>query len=131
MDLTTTRGFCHLLCLLLRMPVGAILWMAPVCSSFVWISASVTRRSRAFPCGRRGVLSVEVGNLLLTRTILAIMLASAKQICWVLEQPNSTKAKFMKRFQKLLRQMTVWRASVNLKPFGSPTPKPLLCNAEL
>ena len=43
-NLLGPEGFSHAVGLVLRLRPGGLLWMAPVCSSFVWLSSSHTKR---------------------------------------------------------------------------------------
>ena len=44
-DLLSAIGFLHAVALVLRLKIGGLLWLAPVCSSFCWLSLSQTKRS--------------------------------------------------------------------------------------
>ena len=48
-DLSSHGGFHHALNLVLRLKPGGLLWMAPVCSSFVFADSSHTKRTNAAP----------------------------------------------------------------------------------
>ena len=43
-DLRYEAGFLHAVNLALQLRVGGLLWMAPVCSSFVWLGLSHSKR---------------------------------------------------------------------------------------
>ena len=45
LDLLSAIGFLHAVALVLRLKIGGLLWLAPVCSSFCWLSLSQTKRS--------------------------------------------------------------------------------------
>jgi hypothetical protein len=44
-DLLSAIGFLHAVALVLRLKIGGLLFLAPVCSSFCWLSLSQTKRS--------------------------------------------------------------------------------------
>ena len=68
--------------------------------------------------------------MLLARTILIVLLASAKDLVWVLEQPLSTVAGYTHRFQRMLKILSprgVWTITIRLTEYFGETPKPLRC----
>ena len=44
-DLLSAIGFLNAVALVLRLKIGGLLWLAPFCSSFCWLSLSQTKRS--------------------------------------------------------------------------------------
>ena len=43
-DASSASGFMNAVRLVLSLKIGGLLWLAPVCSSFVWLSSSVCKR---------------------------------------------------------------------------------------
>jgi hypothetical protein len=43
-DVSSASGFMNAVQLVLSLKIGGLLWLAPVCSSFVWLSSSVCKR---------------------------------------------------------------------------------------
>ena len=125
-DFTSSLGFAVAVGLVARLKSKGLLFAAPICSSWIWLSRSQTRRSRAFPMGRSNVACVKMGNLIMIRTILLARLAAALNCCWIIEQPRSSIAYTIERFQSLIADLGCWCCEFSLKDFGSKTPKPVV-----
>ena len=57
-DINTDAGFIYALILCMRIGSGKFCWLAPLCSSWVWICRGTTGRSPLFPEGRSHVAAV-------------------------------------------------------------------------
>lgn len=86
-------------------------------------SMGSTMRSKTNPLGRNDSEAVSNGNVLASRAIILMLLASAKGVFWCLEQPSSSCMEYHPIFQALLRLLTVRRVTFRMSQFGSPTPK--------
>ena len=71
MDMNHNLGFLTSLTILHRLHEGGIMWLATVCSSWVWISRSSTSRSPEQPMGREDSQSVASGNIMTARSDVA------------------------------------------------------------
>ncbi|CAL1126026.1 unnamed protein product [Cladocopium goreaui] len=91
-DLTSSRGFCLALLRLLRVQPNGMIWGGNPCASWVWISASTTkRRSREHGIfGDEGLEGVRVANCLAARFALLAMVAIVNGVWWSVEQPSSS-----------------------------------------
>ena len=90
MDICSDIGFALLVTCLLRVVVGGLMFLGPRCSSWVWMSRFVSRRSRRKPLGNKRRPFVAEGNKLNVRCGLACAIASMIQVDWVIEQPASS-----------------------------------------
>ena len=69
---------------------GGCHW-ATVCSSWVWICRSTTKRSMAFPLGiEPRCRAVEAGKIMVSNMAVLLLWALAKKVSWVVEQPGTS-----------------------------------------
>lgn len=75
-DITSDEGFCIALIIALSVYDGGFGWLAPVCSSWIWMCCYRTGRSFFRP-GGRPTLFVTTGNMICARSMLvaAVMIA--------------------------------------------------------
>ncbi|CAK9079922.1 unnamed protein product [Durusdinium trenchii] len=124
LDLLSPGGFALLLAAILQSQDGVVVHFGLVCSTFIAISRGSTYRSYFRPEGDPSSPSVARSNLLAARTCLAILLVMAKRGVWVLEQPSSSLAFRLRRFQdQLVRKTRVYRQSFWMRGWGATTPK--------
>ena len=62
-DILTQAGFQAVVFLVLSIQEGGLLWLAPVCNSWVWLSRSITKRSQENIMGDVSRKCVQDGNL--------------------------------------------------------------------
>ncbi|CAL1138139.1 unnamed protein product [Cladocopium goreaui] len=67
MDMCSVEGFITAVYQTLNVRRGGAVTLAPVCSSWVWVSRHSTKRSKAAPLGDLSARSVQIGNLMVTR----------------------------------------------------------------
>jgi fatty acid desaturase len=60
-------GFLHLLAALLMMQLGGLLWMAPVCTTWVWLSRATYGRHFTDAEGWTRIPKVQAANCMLSR----------------------------------------------------------------
>lgn len=106
------------------MPLG------PVCSSWIFLSRSSSKRSVTYPTGWEERSWVEAGNIMAARVALLIMLIVHSKCTYVLEQPPSSLFRSSLRMQEVYRllrraNVTPWQITVDLGAFGSLSPKPV------
>lgn len=100
------------------------MFAAPVCSTWVWMSRSVTRRSRGQPLGNEQVPCVQEGNLQVTRVVLVLLYASFLGATWVVEQPMTSLLFHHPRFQYLASRTPWFKKLVWMGGWGATSPKP-------
>jgi hypothetical protein len=89
-DINGDAGFMCVVSLVLSLdPIQGFLWLATVCSSWVWMSRGSTGRSMEFPLGIP-CLSTDNGNKMVARCALLMLLAIAMGSAWCLEQPMTS-----------------------------------------
>ena len=95
MDIMTNQGMLTALTLTLALvtPWG-LNWLGIVCSSWIFMSRSQTKRSMLHPLGtEESCASVAVGNTMVARCCLLLLLTLAKRCWYVVEQPKSSLMK--------------------------------------
>ena len=123
-NILTREGFLFALTLIWRLAPKSIIVMAPVCSTWVYMSRSRTMRSEAFPHGATDRRLVRDANVMISRLCFLIELAEARGVWWVVEQPLTSIMHLHKRFQRLLQTTVVFYHSFDMRRFGSPSRKP-------
>ncbi len=83
------------------------------------------------PLGRKDSDAVRVGNLLAARAICLLLIASAKAIFWVMEQPGTSLMYLHPLFQRLLAIVDVKQYRLNMSDYGGDTKKPTILYSSL
>ena len=128
MDMLSCTGFGLALTLVLRMGMAGrgLLWMAPVCSSWVFMSMGTTMRTRWTPEGDSSVECVRKGNLMVCRCVLLAALAHAMNLTWIIEQPSSSVMVYHPRMQWLAKLANVyWVGGIHMGACGGDSQKTL------
>ena len=71
-DIMSVQGWLYCLGLICRLYTGAVLWAAPVCTTWVWLCRSVTKRSRLRPLGAEWIPQVAEANNMVSRPCRAM-----------------------------------------------------------
>ena len=127
-DILTAEGFCTALvfCLSL-MPGKALSHWGPPCSSWVYMSRGSTGRRVYNPMGilliGETTPSVGESNMLVSRLVLLLMLCTALQVIWILEQPSSSLMFLHTRLQELCARLQTFRCQTWMGAFGGPSAK--------
>ena len=89
-NVLSSAGFACALSLTLSLdPMAGFLWLATVCSTWVWISSSSTGRTVDYPLGVP-CESTASANCMVARCGLLVVLAISRGCIWALEQPASS-----------------------------------------
>jgi hypothetical protein len=113
MDMNSCPGFCLAITLVLRMAMKGrgLLWLAPVCSTWIFMSSGTTQRTKWAPEGNTRLECVRNANLMSARCVVLCALADALNVTFILEQPLSSVMNYTARFQWLIKKTTVYMAS--------------------
>lgn len=127
-DLTSEVGFVNALTLVLRLRVGALLGMSPVCSSFVFSNMVNTKRHKANPQGDVSYPSVAAGNTMAHAAAFFMAVALARGVHFYLENPaGSLMFQFLgpeiRQFPSL-RTCIAHRCAYSDEPMGARVLKP-------
>ncbi len=127
-DIGTDIGFIFTFGLILRLRPGSssITFLAPVCSSWVWISRYRTGRCAGVPLGFRFDPQIENYNVMVSRCMLILFYLCIMEIPWVLEQPGTSIMNLHPRFQLIIAMFPIYRIYVNLSAYGGDSAKPTL-----
>ena len=77
------------LAMVMQLDAQGLLWLAIVCSSWVWMSRGSTGRSIDYPLGVP-CQSVDAANKMVARCGMLMIIAIARGAAWALEQPMSS-----------------------------------------
>jgi len=102
-DLMSVHGIIAAVWMMLRVVPNGLLWGGVPCSSFIFISSSTCQRKKGDRTGNIGVTSVRVGNILCSRFCLLAMLATARSVFWLVEQPGTSCMTSYVRMAQLIR----------------------------
>ena len=108
---------------------GALVHLAPVCSSFVWINLATHERDRVLPLGA-DLPHVATGNALLERSVLLAVLSFWRGAVFTLEQPRGSRLEMHPLVQWLIEYLEshgapLYRQPLSLGDFGSVSQKPI------
>ena len=83
----------------LRLKPGALLCMGTPCSAHVWMCSSTTKKTQQCPRGDASVKAVRTGNMTAARSALGCLVAMARRVWWLIEQPGSSVLPYMTEMQ--------------------------------
>ncbi|CAL1138490.1 unnamed protein product [Cladocopium goreaui] len=123
MDIMTPQGFAHALYQVLSLKPGSSLFLAPVCSTWVWVARGSTLRSEAMPLGWERYSSVLTANQMVARCCILMILAAARGIWVVCEQPKGSLMQFHPCFEAVMDLVPLWRKFIRMGDFGASSGK--------
>lgn len=82
-----------------------------------------TGRSMAVPLGNQSYASVREANQMVARVCLLFLLAAARGIWVILEQPRGSLLAQNPAFEYVCAKVVVWRKHIRMQNFGAPTQK--------
>ena len=120
------KGAAELLNLLCRLCPFALVFLGPPCSSFVWLSRSVSKRSRSTPCGDEQQAFVALGNAVARVVSNVIKWCNDHHVLWIIEQPASSLFWQHPDIARALETSSshVYTVSFHMSAFGASTAKP-------
>ena len=124
-DLTTEQGFHTAIALVMRLVPGGLLWLAPVCTTWGFLSSSRCKRdaSNGYE-GDPSCTSVVAGNAMVRATVFLMLLAARREVRAAMENPVHS---IMFRYH-LVRQVETalamtsaiaYRCAYSSAPYGS------------
>ncbi|CAK9060067.1 Putative rhamnose biosynthetic enzyme 1 [Durusdinium trenchii] len=124
MNILGINGFLQHVYQVCRLKVGSGSLMAPVCSSFVFVSRGSTKRSALSPEGDPSAPSVRDGNIILCRTLVLLYICAALRVWFMLEQPKGSIMQEHPAFRNFIKHVSLWRHYIAMRDYGAPTQKP-------
>ena len=117
-------GMLFALMLIMRMKIGALSSWGTVCSSWIFVSSSVTKRTTENILGDPSCKGVTDGNLQVSRmALLWELIKVRKGIMW-LEQPGSSRMHLHPRLHQFMQRNPTYECRTWMGCFGGETPKP-------
>ncbi|CAE7261921.1 unnamed protein product [Symbiodinium sp. CCMP2592] len=131
MDMNSVSGFVLGIIYLLRCRAsGFVAWFGIKCSSWSSMNRGTSKRCPCSSVGDPTKPSVIEANMMLERTTLLLLLATALQGCWVVEQPGSSTLEYYPCFRYVLCKlaevhgsMAVSRVSWWMSAYGARSAK--------
>lgn len=121
-DLSSPKGFIFAVFMILGIKRSGLLWLAPPCSTWVWLSRHSTKRSRACPLGAGATCTTEA-NLLVTRVSVLILLAWKLGIDVLVEQPQSSLMWEHPAFKATATLTGMMTQKLHMGAYGAPSIK--------
>ena len=126
LNLCTDEGLAITICTILRVRAVGLVMMGPQCSSWVWLSRSVTRRRADHPYGDDSLETVREGNLVNERVALLCAICSMLGIAWIVEQPSSSLFFHTNLMRCVKSKENPWFRHFFMKDFGHSAKKPTI-----
>ena len=105
-NIMTKAGFMKALGAVLQLKKGGLLWMAPVCSSFVFMNSSNCKRSILRPQGNTAYAPVREGNFMASIAAFLYAVAMLRGVHPVIEQPAGS---IMFRYKPLANVLNIFQ----------------------
>ena len=127
-DILLEAGFRRALGLVLRVRAGGLVWMAPVCASWIFLSLKHTQRTRAHGpkfAGNLKYIPVQHGNRMAEMAAFLFLVAALRGVHAVVENPASS---MMFSYEPFALACSLWRdrfwavaphCAFSSAPFGS------------
>ena len=130
-DVNSLAGFLTAVQLCRRLKKGALAHFATVCSTWVWISRSSTKRSVTCPLSEKPTECVKQANKMVGRCTLLMILVMALEGIWILEQPSSSLMCLhprLKAFKNRIEERSLvnrcwWHCHTWMGMYGGESPK--------
>ena len=108
-DMTTKDGFFRAVRLVMRLREGGLLWLAPVCSSWVGLNISRTKRSSANQFrGNPSYAPVALGNIMALACAILMEVAHRRGVQVVIENPPSSTLFRFPALEQALGRLTAF-----------------------
>jgi hypothetical protein len=125
-DFTTPLGFCITLLAIFRLAMGDALWTGLVCTSFCWVNRSTSERSPSNRfLGNTNLKHVAIGNLILYRNLLLLLLHQTCGGIIMLEQPLGSCMPQVPIFRSTWKFLEWNYVVVWLGAYGAESKKPI------
>ena len=102
-------GFERLLTMVSRVRRVGLIVIAPLCSSWCWLSRHSTERSPIEPLGNDAHASVRDGNIMVSRVCLLLRWIMSKGSVFILEQPLQSILTEHPRFEAFIKQHVIYK----------------------
>lgn len=135
-DLLGDTGFTYSIRQILRLEEGGLAYFGMPCNSFTWLSSPQHQRTTGNPFGSGHFSWVHAGNILVCRMALLICICVARNVKFMIEQPDRSSLRIfpylqhVMSFPQVLPQRIFWSGpwitllqnlcniKLNIKPMG-------------
>ena len=117
-------GFLVALLYALKFEKGGLEHWGTVCSSWVWMCRSVSRRTAWNPLGDQSRDFVMAGNIMVSRMCLILLVSCVRNVMYILEQPASSLMIMHPRLVYIVDIFGGYTVNTYMGAFGAPTLKP-------
>ena len=104
MNMLSDLGFLHSICKVLRVKMFGLLFGGIPCESYGFMSSGTHRRTAAEPFGTPYNFVVD-GSTFASRFVVLAILAIARGVCWMVENPSRSMLPVMPCMQLLLAKV--------------------------
>ena len=122
-NINTAVGFKRAMQLTMRVKRHGAIWMAPVCSSWIWLSRSGSGRTREAAHGNTAVSWVRSGNRMVVRLVLVMIVAWIRGCHLFLENPMTTVVNFFSPMREAIQCLLNFKVTLPLSAYGSSSHK--------
>ena len=122
-DLLSCTGFLTALQIALSLKPGGVMWLAPPCSTWVWMARSSTGRNMAVH-GNFTLPLVLRQNALVERVVLLLEVVTAQGGHWIVEQPTSSILWHYPAMQACLARHGCTPQLLDMGAYGGSSVKP-------
>ena len=124
-DLCSGAGFVTALIFVLRLKANGFSSWGTVCSSWIWVVRSTSQRSKTNPLGDTSKEFVRIGNQMVARMALLLLVLDASACVWLLEQPASSLMALHPYLAWVFEShANVFQCQTSMGGFGATTRKP-------
>lgn len=122
-DVAQPGGFLMCVRAVLSMKFGALLFLAPPCATWIWITRHSTSRSKELPHGNGQ--AADMANTLVMRVCYLIALASSLGVRVVVEQPSSSLLWNFPCMRDVAKWLSFEWVTADMGAYGAATKKTL------
>ena len=122
-DLLTPVGLLLAMRIAMALKPGGLLWLAPPCSSWVWMARATTGRHLAVH-GDITNGNVVRNNALAERVVLLLYITTLRGAHWIVEQPVSSLLWAYPAMRECLRRHGCTPCSLHMGAYGGSSLKP-------
>ena len=123
MDILTERGWHNAVLLTLRVKPHGSIWLAPVCSTWVWVGRFGSGRTSANARGNVLNHRIRLGNMMVVRCVVIMLLAWARGVHLWLENPSGTLIHEFSPLREFLTACMPWRCTAHMCSYGASSQK--------
>ena len=127
MDLNSGAGWVTAVIFIMRLVLNGFSSWGTVCSSWIWVCLSTSKRTKENPLGDTDKAFVVNGNTMVARMSALLLLLEARGCVWLLEQPATSIMPRHPYLAWVIRNTSrIFTVTTSMGAFGAPTRKPTI-----